>query len=216
MAWREATGKGKKLFGQAADRGIIPKDKSIDFWRYINLEQLKSLRIGGRVIELTQPQSRMATDLIYTSAVSPRAAKWSKRLGRLSSGLQLPRNVLKAALTGLRLKRTAAFLRGPGRTGGLVGGLMGGLGGAAIGFGAELLGRGAAKIARQLMRDPSNLMLRDVIRAAVKQESSRAHKKLLQAKRAFDQHGKTAFRALIYDAMHDPDVRKAFELVSRE
>ena len=94
--------------------------------------------------------------------------------------------------------------------------MLGGMKGAALGATVELMGRGAAKVARQLMRNPSNLLLRDVIRAAVKQESSRAHKKLLQAKRAFDQHGKTAFRALIYDAMHDPKVREAFELVSRE
>ncbi len=214
-ASRAAEGFGKPTFKSGGTGGMIPRADAVDFWRYLNLEQLKTLRVGGKEIQLTQPQSRMAMDLIFTPAVSGMSKKWARRVSRLAGVLQLPRSVLKATLTALRMKRTSAFLAGAGRTGALAGlALGGGIKGAALGAGLELLGRGAAKVARKLMRDPDKLLMRDVIRAAIKLESSRAHKKLLQAQKTFNQHGKTAFRALIYDAMHDPEVRKVFELAA--
>ena len=209
-------GRAKGMAAGGPQGGIVPRAEAVDFWRYLNLEQLRSLKVGGKEIQLTQPQSRMAQESIFYSAISPRSVKWEKRLGRLSSVLQLPRNVRKSVLTALRLKRTADFFSGRGRTGALTGMLIypGGVGGAVVGAGVEMLGRGASRIARRLMRRPDEQLLRDVIRKAIKQESSRAHRALVSAKQTLDQFGIDGFRAMIYDAMHDPEVREVFDLVA--
>lgn len=209
-------GRAKGMARGGPQGGVVPRAEAVDFWRYLNLEQLRTLKVGGKEIQLTQPQSRMATESIFYSAVSPRSVKWEKRLGKLASVLQLPRNVLKSVLTALRLKRTADFFSGRGRTGALAGMFVypGGLTGAVAGAGLELLGRGASRVARQLMRRPDEALLKEVIRKAIRQESSRAHRRLMAAKDTLDRFGIDGFRAMIYDAMHDPEVREVFDLVA--
>jgi len=210
-----AASRGRGAASGGPQGGMVPRAEAIDFWKYLEFEKLHSLRIGGREVPLTQPQEELVRRTIYTMAVSDRSAGWSKVLERLAQTLQLPRSLLKASMTALKLDKAAAFLTGTtearGGVGALAGLAMGGPGGAVTGAVAELAGRGVAEMGRQLMREPNEEMLKKLIQKAVKRESSRAASKLQLAQKTLQQYGRNAFRAMIYDAMHDPQVRQVME-----
>ena len=197
--------------------GVIPRAEAVDFWRYLSVEDLTSLRIGGREIPLTQPQSQMVSRAIFRMAVSPRAASLNKILGKIANFLQTPKRLLKSTLEAWKMDAVVRFMTRPGVSGGLTGaglgtltgagGLLGAAGGAAL----EIMGSGAAAVGRHLMRNPDPKLLGQLIQKALRQQSSRAHQLLTQAQGTLDDYGEDAFRAMIYHAMHEPQVRRVFE-----
>lgn len=197
--------------------GIVPRAEAVDFWRFVSIEDMTSLRIGGREIPLTQPQGEVIKRVIYRMAVSPRAAWIDKWLGKLANGLQTPKRLLAAALEHWKMQKVAAFFNRRGVTGGVAGALggavlgTGGISGGIIGAGAEMLGGGAFRIGRMLMRKPDAEMITALMQKALKQDASRAHQKLQGALQTLNAYGEDAFRAMIYDALHDPQVREVFE-----
>ena len=197
--------------------GIIPRAEAIDFWRFLSIEDMTFLRIGGREIPLTQPQGQVVSRVIYRMAVSPRAAWIDKWLGKLAKGLQTPKRLLGAALEHWKMQRVAAFFNRRGVTGGATGALAGavlgtgGITGGVIGAGAEWLGGGVFGIGKMLMRKPDTEMITQLMQKALKQDASRAYQKLLEAQRTLDAYGEDAFRAMIYSALHDPQVREVLE-----
>lgn len=197
--------------------GIVPRAEAIDFWRFLSIEDLTSLRIGGRVVPLTQPQAQVASRVIYRMAVSPRAAWIDKWLGRLARGLQTPKRLLGAALEHWKMRKVAAFFNQRGVTGAASGALAGAVTGAgsfvggAIGGIAELAGGGVFGLGKMLMRKPDAEMITALMQKALKQDASQAYQKLQLALQTLNAYGEDAFRAMIYDAMHYPKVREFFE-----
>lgn len=197
--------------------GVIPRAEAVDFWRYLSLSDLTSLKIGGREIPLTQPQGELVKRVLYTMAVTPRARWLNGLLQRIARTLQIPKRALKAALQALGMRGAASFMSRPGVSGGAAGAVLGaatesvlagGLGGAAVGATAEFVGAAAAALGRRLMRQPDARLLGKLIRKAAKRQSSRAVDRLRQALSTLDAYGEDAFRAMIYDAMHEPEVRQ--------
>ena len=135
----------------------------------------------------------MPRALAACSCVSPAKQRQAKFIGFLARALQLPRTALRFSLEALTNRHMANWTatRARGGAGALTGFLMGGPLGAGVGAGFELLGRGAAKMARRMMRDPDMDMLNRLIRQAVREEDQLL---LMQARQAFEQFGPTAFR----------------------
>jgi len=205
-------------------QGVIPREEYVDFWRYIPLERIQKLWIGGREVILTEPQTLMAKKVIH-QMMTQRSTGMGKALVRLGESLRIPSRILGRAFEKMGMSIAADFSRrggirgaaralaGPGGVYGAGALLGGGLGGA-LKFGAlaDVAGVGISALGRRLMRDVSGETLKEAVQIAVQQGSRRAAGVLRKAQRGLE-FGPTAYKALIWEALHDPQVRKTLEFL---
>lgn len=200
--------------------GVVPRAEAVKFWEFINLRKLTRLRVGGREIPLSAPQREVVNRTIHMMALSPGMKAKAKWINRLAGALQLPRTALDFTLRTMARGMGAQYRMGGmetarGGIGATAGFFAGGVPGAAAGFAAELAGRGAAAVGKRLMREPDENLLRELIAKAMSQEASKAAQLLQKAGQTLREYGKTAFRSMIYEAMHEPQVRKVFDLYAQ-
>lgn len=205
-------------------QGVIPREEYVDFWRYIPLERVQKLWIGGREVILTEPQALMAKKVIH-QMMTQRSTWMGRALVRLGEVLQVPRRMLQRTFEKLGMSIAADFsrrggIRGAGRAlrgpaglygaGALLGGATGGV--LKAGAMADVAGAGISYLGRRLLRDVSGETIKEAVAIAVQQGNRRAAGVLKKAQAGLE-FGPTAYKALVWEALHDPQVRKTLEFL---
>lgn len=200
--------------------GRIPQKATPDFWRFIPLEGLKSLEIGGREYLLSNAQARgfkaMVVGLASGSWVGQSAHLLGRVLNRLSQTLRLPRTALLEFAKWTRMAFLRKFiniasggpLRGAGTAAMLYGG---GVGGPLAGvFAADVLGQGIGKVSHALMADSAGGFLKGLM-PSLSGSALRRAGRALEHSAAGNQFG---YKAAVFELLHLPDFRQALSQAS--
>ena len=213
----------ERLAVQTQMLGRAPRGAEVDFWRSIPIEGLKRLRIRGVDYYLSNDQAKALKFLTWSYAFGRAGRKAAgKALSWLSNALRLPRTVLLTTVKVLRFRQIERFIHlvtgGAMRTGtvGLGAWYMGGpvAGGpfAAI-LGLDVAGQMLGKLSHALMSDTRGNLLRSLLPLI---DAPSAMRRAGQALRFAELGQGSAYRATIFELLHQPEFSRLLERMGQE